>query len=115
MSELTRVYGQLQTQNATPHTATSEDAEPVNDIYQNPSLNGNDSATVIAVLENRVADLTAQLEKADAREHLLYTEKSTLLDLIDRLQKQNEVLMLPPSKEKAGWVQRLRKVFSGTT
>ena len=70
-------------------------------------MTDNDSEKVIAILETRVADLTAQVEKADARETLLLAEKSKLLDMMDRLQKHNEVLMLPPLKEKVGWLQWL--------
>ena len=111
VSELTRVYGQLKQSNGAH-------AEPVNDSHQTPSMNGNethktpsmtdnDNPKIVALLENQVADLKAQLEKADERETALITEKSKLLDLTDRLQKQNEVLMLPAPKPKSGWWQRL--------
>ena len=117
IAELSRVYGQLNGAETT--TETGESAEPVNDsrqnpsmngneTHQNPSVNGNDSTQIIALLENQVADLKAQLEKADARETALIDEKSKLLDLTDRLQKQNETLMLPPAPEKQQtWWQRL--------
>lgn len=117
IAELSRVYGQLNGAETT--TETGESAEPVNDsrqnpsmngneTHQNPSVNGNDSTQIIALLENQVADLKTQLEKADARETALIDEKSKLLDLTDRLQKQNETLMLPPAPEKQQtWWQRL--------
>ena len=120
VSELARVYGQLKQSNGTqpPASGTGEHAEPVNDNRQTPSMNGNethqnpsltenDNPKIVALLENQVADIKAQLEKADERETALITEKSKLLDLTDRLQKQNEVLMLPAPKPKSGWWQRL--------
>ena len=120
VSELTRVYGQLKQSNGAqpPASGTDEHAEPVNDTRQTPSMNGNethqnpsltenDNPKIVDLLENQIADLKAQLEKSDERETALITEKSKLLDLTDRLQKQNEVLMLPAPKPKSGWWQRL--------
>lgn len=116
-SELERVYGQLNGRNGS--AAPAERAEPVNDNHQNPpmngndtsqnlSVNGNDSEKVVALLENQVADLKAQLAQASDREAVLISEKSKLLDLTDRLQKQNETLMLPPAPEKKRrWFDRL--------
>ena len=113
VSELTRVYGQLNAQNGSQpqEDPSGESAEPVkddrqnvsmngNDTAQNPSVNGNDSEKVLALLEGQVADLKAQLAQATDRE-------KTLLDLADRLQKQNEVLMLPAPEKKRGWLDRL--------
>ena len=58
--------------------------------------------------ENQIQDLKAQLEKADAQLEIATTEKFKLLDLTDRLQKQNEVLMLPPEPQtKRNWWQKL--------
>ena len=120
VSELTRVYGQLKQSNGTqpPPAEAGEHAEPVNDdrqtssmngneTHQNPSMTDNGNPKIVALLENQVADLKAQLEKSDERETALITEKSKLLDLTDRLQKQNEVLMLPAPQKKSGWWQRL--------
>ena len=59
-------------------------------------MNGNDSPKVIELLEGQVQDLKERLTKAD-------TEKAQLLDLADRLQKQNEFLMLPSPKKKPGF------------
>ena len=113
VSELTRVYGQLKQSNGTkpPASGSGEHAEPFNDnrqtppmngneTHQNPSLTENDNPKIVALLENQLADLKAQLEKSDERETALITEKSKLLDLTDRLQKQNEVLMLPAPQKK---------------
>ena len=121
VSELTRVYGQLKSLNGTqpPAAEAGKPAEPVNDTYQTPSMNGNethqnpsltenDNPKIVALLENQIADLKAQLTQASDRETALITEKSKLLDLTDRLQKQNEVLMLPPTPEKKrSWLDRL--------
>ena len=121
VSELTRVYGQLKQLDGTqpPASETDAHAEPVNDTHQNPSMNGNetqqnppmtenDNPKIVALLENQIADLKAQLTQASDRETALITEKSKLLDLTDRLQKQNEVLMLPPTpKKKRSWLDRL--------
>ena len=59
-------------------------------------MNGNDSPKIIELLEGQVQDLKERLTKAD-------TEKAQLLDLADRLQKQNELLMLPSPKKKHGF------------
>ena len=64
VSELTRVYGQLKQSNGTqpPPAGTGEHAEPVNDTHQTSSMNGNETPKVVALLENQVADLKAQIE-----------------------------------------------------
>ena len=114
VSELERVYEQLKTQNGSqpPTNESAEHSEPVNDTHQNlsmngndtlqnPSMNGNDSPKIIGLLEEQVQDLKERLTKAD-------TEKAQLLDLADRLQKQNELLMLPSPKKKNGFWGYLR-------
>ena len=84
-AELQRVYGNLSL-NGKP---TLSD-EPVNDS----PLTDNDTPTkVVELLEAQNTDLKAQLEKAHA-------ENAQLLDLATRLQKQNEILMIPPPKPK---------------
>ena len=80
-AELTRFYGELKPVDTA--TDTSNDIE----------MNGNDTPKIIALLENQVTELKSQLENATA-------ERSKLLDLTDRLQKQNETLMLPPAPQK---------------
>ena len=93
VAELTRVYGVRSSENE-------------NDASQTPSMNGNDTEKVIALLEGQVQDLKAQLAQAN-------TEKSELLALANNLQKQNEVLMLtPPKRERDGLFQRLKAVFT---
>ena len=105
VSELTRVYGPLNPERAEPVTAPPE----------KPSMNGNDTPTlpvlaandsrVIALWEGQVQDLKAQLLQAT-------TEKSEWLTLANNYQKQNEVLMLPPPREKHGWGSRLKSIFN---
>ena len=80
-AELTRFYGELKPVDTA--TDTSNDIE----------LNGNDTPKVIALLEEQVQDLKTQLAQSTDRE-------KTLLELTDRLQKQNELLMLPPAPQK---------------
>ena len=70
-------------------------------------MTGHDSAEILAIKDNQISDLRSQLEKAETQLEIATTEKSKLLDLTDRLQKQNEVLMLPAPKPKSGWWQRL--------
>lgn len=53
-----------------------------------------DTPKIIAMLEEQVPDIRAQLAQSTERE-------KTLLELTDRLQKQNEALMLPPAREKS--------------
>ena len=121
VSELTRVYGRpLKQSNGTqpPASENCEPAEPVNDDHQNPPMNGNethqnpsmtenDDPKIVALLDNQISDLKAQLAQASDRETALITEKSKLLDLTDRLQKQNEILMLPAPEKKRSWLDRL--------
>ncbi len=89
VAELQRAYGELKT--------TGEDAQST-EQGNGKAMTGHDSAEIIALLESQVADLQKQLTRGDERENKLIT-------LSDRLQKQNEVLML--TGEKRGWFMRL--------
>lgn len=91
VSELTRVYGQLKHQNEEPTQS--------NEYVKDSQMTEVDTPKIIAMLENQVSDLKAQLAQSTERE-------KTLLDLTDRLQKQNETLMFPASQTKTWW-QRL--------
>ena len=105
-AELARVYGQLRQStdsNDTQMTAVdtpNNRPENANDSSDTPS----DNPKVVALLENQITDLKSQLEHANA-------EKKELLELANRLQKQNEVLMLPNSEQAErkdkGWLLRL--------
>jgi len=111
VSELTRVYGQLSSNGTPPASQNPEPAEPVKESPQTPRVNGNEThqklsltdnapPKMIELLEGQVQDLKAQLAAAT-------TEKAQLLELANNLQKQNEVLMLPPPEKKDGIFQRL--------
>lgn len=54
----------------------------VRDSYQIQSETGHDSKEIIALLENWIADLRNQLEKAESRLQIATTEKRKLLDLL---------------------------------
>ena len=62
----------------------------------------HDSQKVIAVLENRVADLQKQLELSNDRETALIDEKSKLLDLLSA-EKEEKRLMLPAPQKRTGF------------
>lgn len=94
VSELERVYGQLKHANGTPDIPDAS--------VRDSQMTADDTSKIIALLEGQVQDLKAQLEIATA-------ETAKLLDLADRLQKQNEVLMLPAPKKKTGFFGFLRR------
>ena len=98
IAELQRAYGELK--------STGNDA-PSSEQSNGKAMTGHDSAEILAIKDNQISDLRSQLEKAETQLEIATTEKSKLLDLTDRLQKQNEVLMLPAPKPKSGWWQRL--------
>ena len=81
---------------------TAEQAERVNDNHQNLPMNGNDRE-VIALLENQIQDLKAQLTQASDRENTLVGEKSKLLDMLSAEQEKTRLLMLPAPKKNASW------------
>ena len=89
-AELARVYGDLKLNGNPPLSS-----EPVNDSQ----MTDDDTPTkIVALLESQNTELRAQLEKA-------HTENAQLLELATRLQKQNELLMIPPPQPK-------RRLFS---
>lgn len=83
VAELQRVYGELKRNADTPVSD-----EPV----KLGQMTGDDTP-MIALLEGQVQDLKAQLNKA-------HTENAQLIELATRLQKQNEMLMIPPHRPK---------------
>lgn len=93
-SELERVYGQLKHANGDPDIP--------DESVRESQMTADDTPKIIALLEGQVQDLKAQLETATA-------ETAKLLDLADRLQKQNEVLMLPTPKKKTGFFRFFRR------
>ena len=94
VAELERVYGKLKHSNAAPDM-------PETSVIESHTT-ADDTSKIIALLEGQVQDLKAQLERAT-------TEIAKLLELVDRLQKQNEVLMLPPPEKKTGFFKFLRR------
>ena len=93
-AELVRVYGDLKINGNPPLSS-----EPIN----TSQMTSNDTPTkIVAVLESQNTELKAQLEKA-------HTENAQLLELATRLQKQNELLMLPPPQPKRRFLKFLRR------
>lgn len=96
-AELERAYGSIRNPDENPpETEVNSNGQHI------------ETEKLIQSYENRIQDLQKQLDLASEREDTLTAEKSKLLDLTDRLQKQNEVLMLPPAPEKKrNWFDRL--------
>lgn len=65
---------------------------------------------IIGLLENQIADLRGQLEKAEMRETALIDKKAKLLELLSAEREEKRALM-PPVEEKnqesKGWLLRL--------
>ena len=93
-AELVRVYGDLKLNGTRPLSD-----EPVN----TSQMTDDDTPTkVVAFLEAQVKDLKDQLAQA-------HTEKAQLLELSTSLQKQNEILMIPPPPTKRRFLTFLRR------
>ena len=121
-AELTRAYGQLRQSTQPTDTEMTAVDTPNNGTLNTPvSLDtATDTPKVVDLLENQIADLKAELERATDRETALQTEKTKLLDMLSteqektRLeQEKSRLLMLPASEtntapeRKPNWVQRL--------
>ena len=99
-SELARVYG---------HIDLPENNGQVKESHHPLSETGHDSKEILAMKENQIADLKAQLEKAEMRETALIDEKSKLLDLLS-MEKEEKRALMPPADEKPksrNWLLRL--------
>ena len=93
-AELARVYGDLKLNGTRPLSD-----EPVN----TSQMTDDDTPTkVVAFLEAQTRDLKSQLEEA-------HSQNAQLLELSTRLQKQNELLMLPPPQPKRRFLTFLRR------
>lgn len=93
-AELARVYGDLKRNGTRPLSDAPVNAGQMTD---------NDTHTkIVALLESQNAELKAQLEKA-------HTENAQRLELATRLQKQNELLMIPPPQLKRRFFAFLRR------
>ena len=101
IAELQRAYGELKT--------TGEDAQST-EQGNAKAMTGHDSAEIIAIKDNQIADLRSQLEKADAQLEIATTEKTKLLDLLSAEKDEKRALM-PPVDEKRqkspNWLLRL--------
>ena len=102
IAELQRAYGELKT--------TGEDAQST-EQGNGKAMTGHDgSPKIVALLENQIQDLKAQLAKADAQLEIATTEKSKLLDLLSAEKDEKRALM-PPVDEKnpesKGWLLKL--------
>ena len=99
IAELHRAYGELKSTGTDDKRTETDNHKPMTE---------HDRAEIIATKDNQIADLQSQLERAELREDALTAEKSKLLELVSRLQAQNEVLSLPGEVEKKpNWVVRL--------
>ena len=99
IAELQRAYGELK--------STGTDDKPTETDNHKP-MTEHDRAEIIAIKDSQIADLQSQLERAELREDALTAEKSKLLELVSRMQEQNEILTLPGEVEKKpNWVLRL--------
>ena len=93
-AELARVYGDLKINGNQPLSS-----EPVNDSQ----MTNNETPTkIVALLESQNTELKDQLAQA-------HTEKAQLLELSTSLQKQNQLLMLPPPQPKRRFLTFLRR------
>lgn len=99
-AELLRVYGAIQNPAECPVDSEIDDGG---------LKEGAD--TRIQTYEKQIQELKSQLEKSEAREQAVQAEKMKLLQLVDSLVKQNETLMLPPSR-KPGFLESIKKVFT---
>ena len=90
-AELARAYGELNTP----------------DIPTDNTMNGHDTPMdkdkVVHLLENQVADLKTQLEKAEQRETALISERSKLLDMLSEEKEERRALMPPPKAKRSFW------------
>ena len=84
VSELVRVYGELK--------SAKGNSEQSEGYVNNGQVNAPDTSKVITLLEAQNVELKEQVTE-------LKTEKIKLFDLAERLQNQNELLMLPNQKK----------------
>ena len=100
VSELQRAYGELK--------STGDDAQSA-EQGNGKALTGHDTVDILAIKDNQIDDLRAQLEKSEMRETALIDEKSKLFDLLSDIQAEKRALM-PPVDDNAksrNWLLRL--------
>lgn len=101
-TELARVYGDFE---YPPQSHNGKGEIPKLDDLGQHGTNGkgeNANEVVISVLEEQVEFLKDQLNRAESNLESAAKREIKLLELADRLQKQNELLMLPSPKKKPG-------------
>ena len=101
LAELQRVYGEMKT--------TGEDAQST-EQGNGKAMTGHDSAEILAIKDNQIADLRSQLEKADAQLQIATTEKTKLLDLLTAEKEEKRALMPPPeenNRKSPNWLLKL--------
>ena len=113
-AELVRVYGQLT--HATPANDTEMNAVDTPEKRADSVDTSTDAPQIIALLENQIIDLKAQLELSNQRETVLIDEKSQLLNLLSDTQhlltaeKEEKRALMPAVEEKEkprNWLLRL--------
>ena len=113
-AELVRVYGQLT--HATPANDTEMNAVDTPENRADSVDTSTDAPQIIALLENQITDLKAQLEISNQRETVLIDEKSQLLNLLSDTQnlltaeKAEKRALMPAVEEKEkprNWLLRL--------
>ena len=100
VSELQRAYGELK--------STGDDAQS-SEQSNGKALTGHDKVDILAIKDNQIDDLRAQLAQAADRETSLIDEKSKLLDLLSAEKEEKRALM-PPVDDKPksrNWLLRL--------
>ena len=98
-SELMRVYGELK--------STGDDAQS-SEQSNGKALTGHDKVDILAIKDNQIDDLRAQLAQAADRETSLIDEKSKLLDLLSA-EKEEKRLMLPAPQKRTGFFGLLKR------
>lgn len=107
-AELRRVYGELK--------STGEDAQSTEN-GNDKAMTGHDRGREITLLENQVADLKSQLEKAEVQLDTATAEKAQLLDLLSAEKEEKRIIqeekkaLMPPVEEQQPktrhWLLRL--------
>ena len=78
---------------------TGEDAQST-EQGNGRAMTGHDgSPKIVALLENQIQDLKAQLEKAESQLEIATAEKSKLLDLLSAEKEEKRALMPPPEEK----------------
>ena len=90
VAELQRAYGELKT--------TGEDAQST-EQGNGKAMTGHDSPKIVALLENQIQDLKAQLDKAETQLQIATTEKTKLMDLLSAEKEEKRALMPPPEEK----------------